>query len=240
MKLPNKYLLSNLLQLNTRCNKGLEHGTGVMAWMYPPVHRILGWVTRPSKLSLKRAVWRLDQIKSLSYQEIFVEAPPAESDQATIDRFPTLIESILLNDENEKIGNIVDFIFNPENGNIIYYLVSRSNPKIPGTSRWRLDINQIYDQEAGFVSSKVSSLDQLPLVKSSIRQDLLKNTRKLRDNLMDFSNLANEKLEGWLEDNTFEDVEENTLDFQQDNDFIYTKEYNNYNNYDDNKGDPWI
>ena len=166
MKLPNKYLLSNLLHLNTRCNNGLDHGTGVIAWMYPPVHRILGWVTRPSKLSLKRAVWRLDQIRSISYQEIFVNGSPAESDQGTINRFPTLIESILLNDEGQKIGNIADFIFNTETGNIIYYLVSRSNPKIPGTSRWRLDINKIYDQEAGCVSSKVTTLDELPLIKS--------------------------------------------------------------------------
>ncbi len=236
MKIPSKYLLSNLLHLNARCEKGLDHGIGVMVWMHPPVHRILGWVTRPSKLSLKRLVWRLDQINSISYEQIFVEGYPEESDQATINRLPTLVDSILLNDEGQKIGHIADFIFNTKTGKIIYYLVSRSNPKLPGTSRWRLDINQINDQEAGCVSSIITNLDDLPLLKSSIRQDFFKNTKKLRDNLLDFSNIANEKLEGWLDENNLEDES----DLRNDDDFIYRNEYNRSNNYDDNEGDPWI
>ena len=207
--------------------------------MYPPVHRILGWVTRPSKLSLKRSVWRLNQIHSISYQQIFVSGSPAESDQATIDRFPTLLESILLNDQGQKIGTIADFIFNTETGNIIYYLVSRSNPKLPGTSRWRLDISNINDQEAGCVSTSVSNLDELPLLKSSIRQDLMKNTRKLRDNILDFSNIANEKLEGWLDENNERD-ESNFDNIDDEDDLMFKKEYNESNIYGNNEGDPWI
>jgi len=34
-------------------------------------------------------------------------------------------------------------------GKIIYYLVSRSNPKIPGSSRWKLNIENINDQQPG-------------------------------------------------------------------------------------------
>jgi len=232
-----------LLHLNARCNNGLEHGIGVMAWMYPPVHRILGWVTRPSKLSLKRSVWRLNQIKSISYQQIFVNGSPAESDQATIDRFPTLLESVLLNDQGQKIGSIADFIFNIETGNIVYYLVSRSNPKLPGTSRWRLDISKINDQEAGCVSTIVSSLDELPLLKSSIRQDLMKNTKKFRDNILDFSNLANQKLEGWLDDNNYENIESEESNFKNiysEDDLMFEREYNESNIYDNKEGDPWI
>ena len=40
----------------------LISGTGENVWMHPPVHRILGWSSRPSNFDLKRNVWRLNQI----------------------------------------------------------------------------------------------------------------------------------------------------------------------------------
>ena len=74
--------------------------------------------------------------------------------------------------------DIVDLIFETKTGKISYYLVSRSNPKIPGTSRWRLDLNTLLDQEPGCVSTNIMTIDELPLIKSSIRQDILKKSKK--------------------------------------------------------------
>ena len=51
---------------------------------------------RPNQLK------NLNQIKSISYQEIFVQGDPEQSDQATINRFPTLMDAVLLNIKNEK------------------------------------------------------------------------------------------------------------------------------------------
>ncbi len=231
------------MHLNTRCNHGLDHGLGVMAWMHPPVHRILGWATKPSTLSLKRSVWRLDQMKGISYQQVFVMGKPAESDQSTIDRFPTLLEAVLINKNSQKIANIADFIFDTKTGNIIYYLVSRSNPKLPGTSRWRLDLNKITDQEAGCVSSNIISLDELPLLKTSIRQSLLLRSKKLRDNFKDISNIANQKLEGWLDEGPFENTVENISDVYKSNyndDYLYNRDYSTSITDDDSEEDPWI
>jgi len=30
------------------CDHGLEHGAGLIGWMHPPVHRLLGWASKPS------------------------------------------------------------------------------------------------------------------------------------------------------------------------------------------------
>ena len=108
-----------------------------------------------------------------------------------------------------------------------------------------MHINKIDDQEAGCVSTSVTTLDELPLLKSSIRQDLLKNTKKLRENLLDLSNIANDKLEGWLEESPWEEIIDNEKYEPR-----HQKELNNYNNsksidkdfdYDESQEeDPWV
>ncbi|MGA0162227.1 MAG: RNA methyltransferase, partial [Vulcanococcus sp.] len=50
MSLPEQLLLSELLRRRVRCDQGLDHGVGVAAWMHPPVHRLLGWFSKPSAL----------------------------------------------------------------------------------------------------------------------------------------------------------------------------------------------
>ena len=252
MSIPTHYLLSNLLQHNVRCNKGFQHGSGIVGWMHPPVHRLLGWATCPSKLSLKRNVWKLNQLRAITYQDVLVKGLPAQSDQATINRFPTLIDAVLLNIKGEKIGNIADLIFETKTGNISYYLVSRSNPKIPGTSRWRLDLKTLLDQEPGCVSTNIMNIDELPLLKSSIRQDILKKSKKIKDNLLEMSNIANQRLEGWLDEEPLENTNIkyknlNSDNFELDDNFIWfddeklsSSDKNNINLYNENEEDPWI
>ena len=258
MSIPTHYLLSNLLQHNVRCNQGFQHGSGIVGWMHPPVHRLLGWATCPSKLSLKRNVWRLNQLRAITYQDALVKGLPAESDQATINRFPTLIDAVLLNIKGEKIGNIADLIFETKTGNISYYLVSRSNPKIPGTSRWRLDLKILLDQEPGCVSTNIMTIDELPLIKSSIRQDILKKSKKIKDNLLEISNIANQRLEGWLDEESLDNTNKSyknsdSDDFELDDNFNFRKnlswlddenfsssDKNNINLYNENEEDPWI
>ena len=82
-----------------------------MAWMHPPVHRLLGWVSRPSALRTSRDVWRLDQCRGFDDQQVFVKGAPAEADQITLDRLPTLLDADLLNADGERVGIIADLAF---------------------------------------------------------------------------------------------------------------------------------
>ena len=106
-----------------------------MAWMHPPVHRLLGWVSRPSALRSSRDVWRLDQCRGFDDQQVFVKGDPAEADQITLDRLPTLMDADLLNADGERVGIIADLAFLPASGQISHYLVARSDPRLPGSSR---------------------------------------------------------------------------------------------------------
>ncbi len=235
MKLPEEFLLSQLLNHNVKGNSAFNYGIGESAWMHPPVHRILGWYSRPSNFDLKRNVWRLNQIRQIIDNEIYVKGDPAISDLVTLNRFPTLIDANLINSEGSKIGFIADFQFNLKTGNIVYYLVSRSNPKIPGSSRWKLNINKISDQQPGLVFSSIFSLDDLELMKSSIKYEFLNKGKKIMDKFSDMKNIASNKLEDWLEED--EDINQN-LDFKRKSFYTDNNQTKSFSEKKDD--DPWI
>ena len=166
--------------------------------------------------------------------EIYVKGDPAISDLATLNRFPTLIEANLINKNGSKIGVIADFLFEMKTGKIIYYLVSRSNPRIPGSSRWKLNIENINDQQPGLVFCESKSLDDLSLIKSSIKNELMQKGKKIIDRFDDMKNIASGRLEEWLEED--EDISQN-LDFQQKSFYNDNTSINSSKNKED---EPWI
>ena len=235
MKLPKEILLSELLNYNVKGNVALNYGNGENVWMHPPVHRILGWYSRPSNFNLKRNVWRLNQISQIIDNEIYVKGDPAISDLSTLNRFPTLIEANLINMNGTKIGVIADFLFEMKTGKIKYYLVSRSNPKIPGSSRWKLNIENINDQQPGLVFCEINSLDDLLLIKSSLKNEFLQKGKNIIDRFDDMKNVATNRLEDWLEED--EDINQN-LDFNQKS--FYNSERTSRSFNEKSEDDPWI
>ena len=229
----------------------LSYGVGETVWMHPPVHRILGWSTRPSNLNLKRNVWRLNQVSQIVNSEIFVKGEPAISDLNTLNRFPNLLFASLINNNGQKIGSIADFIFDFKTGNILNYLISRSNPKIPGSSRWKLNIESIIDQQPGLVFCSEESLNDFVLIKSSLKNEFFKRGRNIFNKFDDMKNLATNKLEDWLIDEEYssDNLKSQTNDFfdsdqisnkiknkdkRINSDVINSKFSNNREN------DPWI
>tara|TARA_A100001035_G_scaffold216004_1_gene175811 strand:+ start:231 stop:938 length:708 start_codon:yes stop_codon:yes gene_type:complete len=235
LKLPKEILLSELLNYDVKGEIALNYGNGENVWMHPPVHRILGWYSRPSNFDLKRNVWKLNQIRQIIDNEIYVKGEPAISDLATLNRFPTLIEANLININGSKIGVIADFLFEIKTGKIKYYLVSRSNPKIPGSSRWKLNIENINDQQPGLVFCESSSLDDLSLIKSSIKNDFFQKGKKIINKFDDMKNLASSRLEDWLEED--EDINQN-LDYKEKS--FYNDDRTSRSLRDKREDDPWI
>ncbi|KEF42415.1 MAG: RNA methyltransferase [Cyanobium sp. CACIAM 14] len=200
MGLPEQLLLSDLLRRQVRCDQGLERGTGVLGWMHPPVHRLLGWASRPSAFGQRRLIWRLDQLKGLGEQEVFVKGEPAETDAATLERLPTLIDAALTGADDVPLGVVADAAVELRSGRILHYLVARTDPRLPGTSRWRLSPDRIVDQQPGRVFTALKGLDDLPLARASVRQQLLRRSRRWKEQVQEVSGRVEERLEGWLEE----------------------------------------
>ena len=241
MKLPQQYLLSDLLSHHVRKNMTLSYGVGETVWMHPPVHRILGWSSKPSNLNLRRNVWRLNQVRQIVDSDIFVKGEPAISDLNTLNRFPNLLFANLINKNGIKIGAIADFIFDFKTGNILNYLISRSNPRIPGSSRWKLNIQSISDQQPGLVFCCEESLDDFVLVKSSLKNEFFKKGKNFFNKFDDIRNIATNKLEDWLEE---DDVYRRKIFSEDDqllNENIKSNSDANNANYSNNRdNDPWI
>ena len=228
-------MLSQLLNLNVKGNKNNNYGNGENVWMHPPVHRILGWYSRPSNFDLKRNVWKLNQINQIIDNDIFVKGDPAISDLATLNRFPNLIEANLINSNGSKIGVIADFLFEMKTGNIKFYLISRSNPRIPGSSRWKLNIEDIIDQQPGLVFCSSLSLEDLSLIKSSFKNNIFKKGKKIINRFDDMKNTAANRLEDWLEED--EDINKNS-EFRQNS--FYNENANERTPKDKRENDSWI
>ena len=211
MTLPEQLLLSDLLRRRVRCDQGLDHGAGMAVWMHPPVHRVLGWVSKPSAFGNERLVWRLNQLRGLAELEALVRGEPAATDQATLERLPTLIDAALLDRRQEVIGTVADAAIETHSGRILHYLVSRSDPRLPGSSRWRLSPDRIVDQQPAQVMTALEGLDDLPLAKASVRQEFLRRSRRWRDQVQEETSRLRDqfqhagerfedRLEGWLEE----------------------------------------
>ena len=219
----------------------LSYGVGETVWMHPPVHRILGWSSRPSNFNLRRNVWKLNQIRQIVDSEIFVNGEPAVSDLNTLNRFPNLLFANLINKNGTKIGSIADFIFDFKTGNILSYLISRSNPRIPGSSRWKLNIKSITDQQPGLVFCREESLDDFVLVKSSFKNEFFKKGKDLFNKFDDIKSIATNKLEDWLEEDDVYDTASMSEDDQLLNKNNQINSDANNSNYSNNReNDPWI
>ena len=141
----------------------------------------------------------------------------------------------MINVNGSKIGVIADFLFEIKTGKIKYYLVSRSNPKIPGSSRWKLNIENINDQQPGLVFCKSNSLDDLSLIKSSFKNEFMQKGKKIIDRFDDMKNIASNRLEEWLEED--EDISQN-LDYKQTS--FYNDDRTSIPFSEKKEDDPWI
>lgn len=145
-------------------------------------------------------MWRLDQLRDVGELELLVKGEPADTDADTILRLPTLFDAVLLDRRREPIGSLVDAVLELRTGRIIDYLVSRSDPRLPGSSRWRLSPDRIVDQKPGQVFTALECLDDLPLARASVRQELLRRSRRWRDQVQQAGDRFEQRVEGWLEE----------------------------------------
>ncbi|MEX0587692.1 MAG: RNA methyltransferase [Cyanobium sp.] len=247
MALPEQLLLSELLRRRVRCEQGLDRGAGLQVWMHPPVHRVLGWVSKPSSFGSRRLVWRLNQLRGLTDVELLAQGEPAETEQPVVDRLPSLMEAEVLDRRQQAIGTLADAAIDLRTGRILHYLVSRSDPRLPGSSRWRLSLDRLVDQQPGQVFTGLESLDDLPLARASVRQELLRRSRRWRDQVQEAGSRLEEKVEGWLEEPPWQEPDlprngPSQDDWPQDEPLAsrsYRGERRDWNP-DDQDEDPWI
>ena len=85
------------------------------------------------------------------------------------------------------------------------------------------------------VFCEINSLDDLSLIKSSIKNVFLEKGKKIIDRFDDMKNIASNRLEDWLEED--EDINQN-LDFKQKS--FYNDDIKSRSFSEKKEDDPWI
>ena len=198
MALPQELLVSTLLRARIQDDQGADQGVGHQVWMHPPAHRVLGWASRSTSFGPTRFVWRLNQLRHLQGDVAVVNETPARTQQSTLDLLPTIMGAHLYSQDGLVLGCVADAVLTLQTGAVAHYLVARSDPRLPGASRWQLQPNAVLDQQPGRVVAAVGALDDLPLARAGLRTQALQTGQRWRERLQETTVQAGRQLEDWL------------------------------------------
>jgi uncharacterized protein YrrD len=99
-----------------------EMGRVEVLWMYPPIHRVLGFVCKAGFLGKTKFAYRLAQLEELKDDRILVHSQPDATDAERVRLLESLLQYEVWSDTGERLGKITDCLFKRKNGKIIHYL----------------------------------------------------------------------------------------------------------------------
>ncbi len=99
-----------------------EMGRVEQLWMYPQAHRVMGVICRSGRFRGKRFVYKLPQLDSLGKGNIWVSGTPTETTDEQIQQLESLMDHEIWVDGGDRLGVIIDCMFNRKTGAITRYL----------------------------------------------------------------------------------------------------------------------
>ena len=119
-----------------------EIGRVEVLWAYPPAHKVLGFVCKSGLLGAKKFAFNLGQIHTLG-ASILVNSGAQETDGDKVSQLESLIGSEVWSEAGERIGKVIDCVFNLKTGAISDYLVSPGGLAIVTDGVYRLPPSKI-------------------------------------------------------------------------------------------------
>ncbi|MBF2046802.1 MAG: PRC-barrel domain-containing protein [Elainella sp. C42_A2020_010] len=99
-----------------------ELGRVEVLWMYPQVHRVLGFICKTGFLGRQKLAFQLAQIEALGENGLLTHSSPQKTDAEKVSRLESLLDHEVWSDEGSRIGKIIDCLFDLRTGEIPYYL----------------------------------------------------------------------------------------------------------------------
>lgn len=100
-----------------------ELGRIEVLWMYPEVHRVLGFVCKSGFLGNRKTAFKLSQVEALGTNGIITHSPPEDTDAERVRQLESLIGSEVWSRAGDRVGKIIDCVFNLRSGAITDYLM---------------------------------------------------------------------------------------------------------------------
>lgn len=111
-----------LNQLILDSNTLEELGRVEVLWMYPPAHRVLGLISKSGWLGQQKGALKLSQIEAVGESGLLTHARPQETTADRVRQIESLIDHEVWSQDGDRLGKIIDCLFNLQTGEITHYL----------------------------------------------------------------------------------------------------------------------
>lgn len=194
VKRPRMIRQSELLnQLVLDRNTMEELGQIEVVWMYPQVHRVLGFVCHSGFLGKQKAAFKLKHITALGENSVLVTAKPTATDAERVRQLESLVHCEVWSDQGNRVGQIIDFVFNLETGEIQSYLLVAGRLAALTDGIYQLPPRKIISLGRKRVLIAEATIARLDLYRGGIRQTLTKTGEWLKSDLEQVT----EELQAW-------------------------------------------
>ncbi len=99
-----------------------ELGQVEVLWMYPKVHRVLGFICKSGWLGKKKTAFNLDQLEAIGSNGVLVNSPPVDTDAEKVKQLESLVGCEVWTDAGDQVGKVVDYLFDLRTGEVEHYL----------------------------------------------------------------------------------------------------------------------
>jgi uncharacterized protein YrrD len=151
-----------------------ELGRVEILWMYPPVHRVLGFICKSGFLGNKKAAFKLGQVTAIGNSGVLTHSPPEPTETRKVQQLESLIQQEIWSNEGNQLGKITDYLFELETGKITAYLFVSSG--------WAGITGELYELRPADITSlgkkrvlvAESAADRFSIYREGISQKLAK------------------------------------------------------------------
>jgi uncharacterized protein YrrD len=158
-----------------------ELGQVEVLWMYPKVHRVLGFISKSGWLGSQKAAFNLDQLHTVGAKSILVNSQPLETDAEKVRQLESLVNCEVWTEAGNQIGKIIDYLFHLRTGEIPAYLfVSNGWGGITGTV-YKLPPDQILNIGHRRVLVAASAVSALEIYRAGIQAKITKATELIKE-----------------------------------------------------------
>lgn len=173
-----------------------EVGQIEVVWMYPQIHRVLGFVCHSGFLGKQKAAFKLKQITALGENSVLVTAKPTETDAERVRQLESLVHCEVWSDQGNRVGQIIDFVFDLETGEIHYYLLVAGRLAALTDGIYQLPPRKIMSLGRKRVLIAEATIARLDLYRGGIKQTLSKTGEWLKGDLEQMT----EELQAWRQE----------------------------------------
>ncbi|MBD2328869.1 PRC-barrel domain-containing protein [Alkalinema sp. FACHB-956] len=172
-----------------------ELGRVEVLWSYPKLHRVLGFICKSGFMDRRKTAFNLDQLDRFGTNGVLVNSAPVETDRDRVRQLESLINCEVWTDEGNKIGKIVDYMFDLKTGNIRQYLMAGSGLQGLTGKIYALYPSQILSLGSTRVMVSEAIADGLDLYKPGLEQKLEEKLKRANELLTEEKSQAKEGLQ---------------------------------------------